>query len=205
MSASQFLFIKLNTSGQAAVVTTAGVDHDGVLQNDPSAAGRACTIVKNGIVKVMAGTGGATRGYRCAINASGKAILATGERSVGYFMDTAAADELCTIMLDDAPSNRARGRGMNVETLTGAKTLVYTDKPIQKLTISANQDVNLPAVTIAADLSFQIINGAAGAYNLVVKNAGGSTIGTVNQNEEGLFVCDGTSWVLARIATIALS
>ena len=50
-----------------------------------------------------------------------------------------------------------------------------------------------------------IVNIADAAENLVVKNAGGSTIGTINQNEEGTFYCDGSAWYLCKIATIALT
>lgn len=66
-----------------------------------------------------------------------------------------------------------------------------------------HRDITLPAVEDG--LYFHIVNTAGGAENLVVKNAAGSTIGTVNQNEEGIFVSTSSAWKLLRIATIGQS
>ena len=43
-----------------------------------------------------------------------------------------------------------------------------------------------------AGLVFHIVNAADNAENLVVKNAAAATKGTINQDEEGIFVCDGS-------------
>lgn len=208
LSSSQYLFGKINSSGNVAVVATAGVDHDGVIQNDVDAAGKAVQLIKNGITKAVAGTGGAVRGSRCSISSTGKAVQATGDSSVGMFLDTVSANEVCSVLLDDAPSRRGRTkRSMNVETLAATKTLAVTDKFYQKLDPGGSaRNVVLPTESSSVDLDFQIINAADAAENLVVKASDGSTtIATINQNEEGIFVCDGTTWVLARVATIALS
>ena len=69
----------------------------------------------------------------------------------------------------------------------------------------AHRNVQLDDITTNAGLEYTIVNGTSAAYNLVVKNAAGTTIGTVNQNEEGIFYCDGSSWLLICIRTIALS
>lgn len=69
----------------------------------------------------------------------------------------------------------------------------------------ASRDVTLDAVATSDGLWYHIVNAADAAENLVLKNAGGSTIATINQNEEAIVYCDGTSWRLFRVATIALS
>lgn len=69
----------------------------------------------------------------------------------------------------------------------------------------SNRDVTLEAVGVSSGMERLIVNIADAAENLVVKNAGGSTIGTINQNEEGTFYCDGSAWYLCKIATIALT
>ena len=96
-------------------------------------------------------------------------------------------------------------RGLYAEaTLTGAVTLTPLSGQLLKLDPGgANRNVTLPAVEDG--LVFWIVNAADAAENLVVENAAGTTIGTINQNEEGVFVSDGAAWKLFRIATIALS
>jgi len=69
----------------------------------------------------------------------------------------------------------------------------------------SNRDIQLEAVADSVGMYRRIVNFAGGAENLVVKNAGGDTIGTINQNEQGEFYCDGTSWILICITTIALT
>ena len=93
-----------------------------------------------------------------------------------------------------------------VGTLSG--TLALTDQypTITKFDPDgSSRDVTLEAVGTSEGKLRWIINGADGAENLVVKNAGGSTIGTVNQNESGIFYCDGATWILVSIIAIALS
>ena len=96
--------------------------------------------------------------------------------------------------------------GANVETLSGAKTLVVSDKICQKLDPGGSgRDVNLPAEAASNGLGFIITNAADAAEALTVKNDGGSTIASVAQNESVHVVCDGTTWVHMGIVTIALS
>lgn len=89
-------------------------------------------------------------------------------------------------------------------TLTGNVTL--TRKSAQWLKLDPGggaRDVTLP--TAEDGLFFWIVNAADAAENLVIKNAAGSTIATVNQNEEAVILCDASGWYLHRVATIALS
>lgn len=95
---------------------------------------------------------------------------------------------------------------INVETLSAAKTLNPASPRIQKLDANgSNRDVTLFANPAPGEY-FEIINGSSGATNLVVKNSAGSTLATLNQNEEGLFVANSSgAFVLACVRTIALS
>lgn len=93
-----------------------------------------------------------------------------------------------------------------VATLTGNLTLDDTYPGLLKLDPGgSSRDITLPAVATNEGVWLWFVNAADAAENLVVKNVGGDTIGTVNQNEEGIFYCTGAAWVLFRVATIALS
>lgn len=67
------------------------------------------------------------------------------------------------------------------------------------------RDVTLPDVAVYNGVSYRIVNAADAAENLVIKNAGGDTIATVNQNEQAEVFSDGTSWALLAVTTIALA
>jgi hypothetical protein len=85
----------------------------------------------------------------------------------------------------------------NVETLTGNKILVATDKSIQKLDPGgASRDVLFPAEASSTDLVFWLHNAADGSgENLVPKNDGGVAIGTaLGPGMSGMYSCDGTAW-----------
>lgn len=92
------------------------------------------------------------------------------------------------------------------ETLTGNRTLTAGSGNVQRLDPGGSaRDVTLPAEASSKGGWFLVINAADAAENLVVKDDGGSTIGTMNQNDAGLFSCDGTSWTLECVFTIALA
>ena len=91
----------------------------------------------------------------------------------------------------------------NIETLSGNRVLTGFSARMQALDpAGVTRDVTLHAVSAddAGDFYF-IANGAdSGSFNLVVKDAGGSTIGTVNHSEGGLFYVDASgAWALFRI------
>lgn len=73
-------------------------------------------------------------------------------------------------------------------------TLTVASASIQVGTPTANRDVTLPAVAQSKGLVFYVVNNAAATHGFVVKNAGGSTIGTVAATKTGIFFCDGTAW-----------
>lgn len=101
------------------------------------------------------------------------------------------------------------GRVSSVYVATLAAALVITPTITANLLKldpgGAHRDVTLPSVTTFKGVSYRIINGADAAENLVVKNAGGDTIGTVSQDELADFYSDGTNWLLLAITTIALA
>lgn len=107
---------------------------------------------------------------------------------------------------DTLAANQRNPGGVYLATLTGNIALDATYPRTLKLDPGGSaRDVTLDAVASAEGLVRVIVNGADAAENLVCKNVGGSTIGTVNQNELGVFYCDGSTWALLYIQTIALS
>lgn len=95
---------------------------------------------------------------------------------------------------------------MYTATLAGNLTLDDTYPGIMKLDPDgSNRDITLDAIATSTGLYRRIVNNANGAENLVVKNVAAATIGTINQNEQGEFYCDGSTWALIAITTIALS
>lgn len=105
----------------------------------------------------------------------------------------------------DLPGASTRKRGWYIKSITGNVALDHTYPNTCKFTPDASRDVTLDPVATCPGLERKIINGAGAAYNLVLKNVGGTEIATVSQNEEADVVCDGETWVLLAIRTIALS
>lgn len=100
LSSSQFLFVTIDSNGQAAVAGD-GVVVVGVLQDKPAAQGRACSIYGSGsISKVKAGAAVAA-GAKVSSDAAGKAVTAaSGEYIAGIALDAAsAANQLISVLL----------------------------------------------------------------------------------------------------------
>lgn len=79
---------------------------------------------------------------------------------------------------------------------------------VQRLDPSgAHKDVRLPDPTGLGQKMFLIVNSADAAENLVVKTWDeGSTVGTVNQDEAGLFAIDDAgAWALIFVIAISLT
>lgn len=95
---------------------------------------------------------------------------------------------------------------MQVETLSGALTLTPAYPSLLKLDPGgASRNVTLEAEADCNGAARFFVNAADAAENLVIKDDGGSTIVTINQNEGAIVYCDGTSWLLFCVLTIALS
>lgn len=99
-----------------------------------------------------------------------------------------------------------RSNKFHAATLTGNVTLDATYPEICKLDPGGSaRDVTLDSESLTKGLYRRIVNAADAAENLVVKDADGNTIGTINQNEQGEFVNEDGAWTLIAISTIALS
>jgi hypothetical protein len=91
LSASQFCFVAVNSSGQLAL-PSAGGDAEGILQDKPNAAGLAGEVGILGVSKLVVGTGGVTAGDLLATDVNGKAVTATtGNKILGRALATGAA------------------------------------------------------------------------------------------------------------------
>lgn len=91
LSAKQYFFVAVAADGQVDPAGN-GANADGVLQNDPDAAGKMADVAIAGISKVVAGAA-ITRGDKVASDAAGKAKTAVStNRVLGLALAAAAAD-----------------------------------------------------------------------------------------------------------------
>jgi len=101
-------------------------------------------------------------------------------------------DDVLAVQYNRIIDSTVRGELSNIESLTANKTLMDSDFALQIFTPTAARDVTLPAI-VAANHPFYIVNASA-TYALTVKNAGGTTIGTVAVSSSGSFASDGVAW-----------
>lgn len=80
---TQYTLVTINSSGQAAN-TGDGAMPQGVVQNDPSAAGDAAEVAFAGLVQVLAG-GAVSAGDDIGSDASGQAVTAAGASGDAIF------------------------------------------------------------------------------------------------------------------------
>lgn len=99
LSAAQFTFMVIAADGQIDQVGSAGADADGVLMNDPSAAGEAAELQVGGVAKVVAG-GTVAAGAKVQSDAAGEAILAaSGDHVLGKAITGGADGEVISVLL----------------------------------------------------------------------------------------------------------
>jgi len=97
LSTKQFYFVSVAADGQVDP-TGDGLSADGVLQNDPAAAGRAATVAIGGVTKVMCG-GVVTKGGPVASDANGTAVNpATGDVILGTALETGASGSVISMI-----------------------------------------------------------------------------------------------------------
>lgn len=97
-STGQYLFVDVNSSGQAAVIASQGANGIGVLQNNP-AAGEAGSVAVGGVCKVMAGATIAA-GAKLTPGADGRAETAAGgDFGLGRALTGGADGEIITMLL----------------------------------------------------------------------------------------------------------
>jgi len=101
-------------------------------------------------------------------------------------------DDVLAVQYNRIIDSTVRGELSNIESLTANKTLTDADFALQIFTPTAARDVTLPAI-VAANHPFYIVNASA-TYALTVKNADGTTIGTVAVSSSGSFASDGVTW-----------
>lgn len=101
LSAHQWKFMTVNSSGQAILQTTVNGRVVGVLQNDPAAAGREAEVAVAGVVKALVGGTAVAAGDEVEVTAAGLALTAagTGSNIVGICLVGAAAGGLAEILL----------------------------------------------------------------------------------------------------------
>lgn len=99
LSAKQYHFMVINSSGQLATVG-AGLAIDGVLQNKPDAAAQAGTLGIRGVTKVVAGEAIAA-GDQIVPDAAGKGVVAstTGDVGAGRALEAASGSGFVFAML----------------------------------------------------------------------------------------------------------
>ena len=97
LSANQFQFVSVSADGQVDL-TGDGAYSIGVLQNEPSAAGRAAEVAINGKTQVKCG-GTVTAGGPVASDGSGQAVDATtNDIILGEAMEAGASGEVITVL-----------------------------------------------------------------------------------------------------------
>jgi hypothetical protein len=111
LSSKQYLFVKLNTSGQAVICDGATDSPIGVLQNDPASGEEASVLVVGG-TKLVAGAA-INPGVKIGTSATAKADAKvagtdTTEYTVGVVLLGSAADgDIITAVINCASPNRA--------------------------------------------------------------------------------------------------
>ena len=91
------------------------------------------------------------------------------------------------------PRHIVQPGAVNPETITGNKTLVYSDAQYQLLRNNTGTlDCILPSYKDGA--SFWIKNRAASTSNILVKDEDANTIATLASNEAVFVVSDGVAW-----------
>lgn len=101
LSAHQWKFVTVNSSGEAVLQTTVNGRVVGVLQNDPAAQGREAEVAVAGVVKVLVGASAVAAGDEIETTAAGLALTAAGAGSniVGICLVGAAAGGLAEVLL----------------------------------------------------------------------------------------------------------
>lgn len=116
LSAAQYLFGKLNSSGQVIKASVEGEFAPFVIQNTPAAAGRAATCSYGGVSLVKFGAS-VTAGASVMTDANGKAKTAAGTgRVLGIALETRGTNEIGPVFLTGGP---------NIES-----AILYTDTAI---------------------------------------------------------------------------
>jgi hypothetical protein len=112
LSAQQFRFVKLDANGQIAAITAATDIPLGILQDKPSAAGRAGAVMLDGMSKVVAGANLAKADIVGTDNQGRAVAVVAGTDTTKYAvgqvrLDNSVTGGLATIVFDCKAPRRA--------------------------------------------------------------------------------------------------
>jgi len=172
LSAAQFLFGKINTSGKVVKATAEGEYVDGVIQNAPAAADRAVTFANGGVTKITCGAG-VTMGDRLMTDANGKAKTAAAAPTAASKTSSAGPFNLSpadTMVIDvDNVGNATATFDAAGATITDTTTYACADQDTLTMTITITggqydgevQTITFARTTTTALLVAQGINDQA--------------------------------------------
>jgi hypothetical protein len=115
------------------------------------------------------------------------------------FFKTDLVDDHIAADVNDLISAALRSEYKNVETLSGTRTLLDADTPIQRFECgAADRTVKMPTADSVENHPYFIVNASAGARTITVQNNGGTvTIGTIAQGASKLLLPDGNGGYLS--------
>lgn len=132
-----------------------------------------------------------------AFPTSGRIAVDTSTNPDTYYIGDGSAWQSAADAVDIQGSINTRS--VNRETLSGDKTLATGDATIQNIDPGGGaRNVDLPAEE--AGLVFIIGNRADAAEDITVRDDADSTLLTLNQDDVGYFISDGTGWVAFETA-----
>ena len=108
LSANQFFPVIMEDDGQVNIAGGQGVATIGFLQNKPSAAGRAATVMHSGVTKAIAGAAidVSAAGRWLTANTDGVETAATGDFVCGYYLgatDVVEGDVISVLIVAPSP------------------------------------------------------------------------------------------------------
>jgi len=100
LSSYQYHIVKL-TDTKTVSYSTADADAAcGILQDKPTAAGRACKVRIAGVSKLKIGSGGITAGAFIASDATGQGVAATAnQRRIAQALETGVENDIVSVLI----------------------------------------------------------------------------------------------------------
>ncbi len=99
LTGQQYHFMQIDTDGLVDIASGQGEVMDGVLQNEPAAAGEAATIMVNGVSKIVAGEP-IGDGILCTSGTDGRCEIAlTGDIVLGKTLEAGGDGEVIAVLL----------------------------------------------------------------------------------------------------------
>jgi len=206
LSSNQFYLVKDNGSDQVAVCTTKGERCLGILQNDPSAANRAASVLYAGVGQVECGGTFAT-GDAITTDASGKAIKATDpdDYIAAYAVEAGASGERASVLLVHAGSvaaaDVAGGPQFEKVTLTNAEIKALRASPKTLIAApGANKLAVIESIALELNAGSEVLTESVD--NMVVEYSDGQDI-TAAIEATGFIDQAANTWAIYYPAAIA--